>query len=211
MAYRRTPQVQARLDATRARILDAALALVAGGGWRAASVAAVARRAGVATGTVYKHVSGKDELFAEVFRRAAGVELAAVAAATDGEGSPLARLEAGLRVFAERALAGRQLAYALLAEPADPAVEAARLTFRAAYRARFQALLDEAVAAGELPEHDPALVAAVLTGAMGEALIGPLAAVASAPDGAPDGPVDALVAACLRALPHPAPTGPDLT
>jgi AcrR family transcriptional regulator len=205
MVYRRTPQVQARLEATRARILDAALALVAGGGWRAASVAAVARRAGVATGTVYTHVSGKDELFVEVFRRVAGIELATVSAATAGDGSPTERLEAGLRVFAARARSGPRLAYALLAEPADPAVEAERLTFRAAYRARFEGLLDEAVAVGDLPRHDTALVAAVLTGAMGEALIGPLATVTSAPDGSRSEQLEALVAACLRALPRPAP------
>jgi AcrR family transcriptional regulator len=196
--------MQARLDATRARILDAALTVVAGGGWRAASVAAVARRAGVATGTVYKHVSGKEELFVEVFRRAAGVELATVSAATAAGGSPVERLEAGLRVFAARALSGTQLAYALLAEPADPAVEAERLTFRAAYRTRFQELLGEAVAVGKLPGHDTALVAAVLTGAMGEAVIGPLATVTSAPDGSRNEQIEALVAACLRALPRPA-------
>jgi AcrR family transcriptional regulator len=196
--------MQARLDATRARILEAAQALVASGGWRAATVAAVARRAGVATGTVYRHVSGKDELFVEVFRRAAGIELATVSAATAGDGSPVERLEAGLRLFADRALSGPQLAYALLAEPADPAVEADRLTFRAAYRTRFEALLDEAVAVGELPGHDTALVAAVLTGAMGEALIGPLATVTPAPEGSRGEQLEALVAACLRALPRPA-------
>jgi AcrR family transcriptional regulator len=203
MAYRRTTQMQARLDATRARILDAALTLVAGGGWRAATVAAVARRAGVATGTVYKHVSGKDELFVEVFRRAAGIELATVSAATVGNGSPTERLEAGLRMFAARALSGPRLAYAMLAEPAEPAVEEERLTFRAAYRTLFEVLLDEAVAVGELPGHDTVLVAAVLTGAMGEALVGPLATVTSAPDGSRNDELEALVAACLRALPRP--------
>jgi AcrR family transcriptional regulator len=204
MAYRRTPQMQARLDATRARIVDAALGLVAGGGWRAAAVAEVASEAGVATGTVYEHVSGKDALFAEVFRRAARIELGMVTAATAGDGSPVERLEAGLRVFAERALAGPRLAYALLVEPADPAVEVERLSFRAAYRSQFEEVLREAVAVGELPGHDTALVAAVLTGAMAEALIGPLATVTSVPDGPRNDELEALVAACLRALPRPA-------
>lgn len=203
-----------RIDAARDRIIQATADLVAQGGWTAATVAAVARRAGVATGTVYTHVSGKDELFAEVFRRAAGHELEHVAAAADGSAAPLERLEAALRGFAERALRGRRLAHALLAEPAGPAVEVERLTYRRAYHQLFRELLEAAIVAGELPDHDTTVVAAVLTGAMGEVLIGPVATVADV-TGRPEQTrhVEALVAACLRALPAtpettPLPVGP---
>ena len=37
------------------------------------------------------------------------------------------RIAAGVETFARRALRGRRLAWALLAEPVDPAVEAERL------------------------------------------------------------------------------------
>jgi len=204
MAYRRTAQVQARLDATRDRIIDAAVRLVASGGWAAASVAAVAREAGVATGTVYRHLADKDDLLAAAFRRAASHELTVVTDAAQPNDHHLdaaSSIEVALRVFAERALRGRRLAYALLAEPAGPAVEAERLTYRAGYRALFRELLDRGVAAGALHDHDTEVVAAVLVGAMGEALVGPLAPVVdrAAPDA--DAKVDALVAACLRAVP----------
>ena len=42
------------------------------------------RRAGVATGSVYRHFPSKAELFAEVFRRAAQREVDAVAGAAGG-------------------------------------------------------------------------------------------------------------------------------
>src|SRR3954471_13813766 len=105
MPYRPTERTEARRAAARERIVRAAHELVAGDGFGAASIAAVAARAGVATGTVYRHFSSKGELFAEVFRRAAQHEVDAVADAED--------LSAGVETFARRALAGRRPARAL--------------------------------------------------------------------------------------------------
>jgi AcrR family transcriptional regulator len=202
MAYRRTAEVEARLAAVRARIIEATTELVAGGGWGAATIVAAAEQAEIATGTVYRHFATKDELFAEVFRRAAGRELDRVTAAASAPGTAARRIDAALRTFAERALRGRRLAYALLAEPAAPAVEAERLVYRQGYRSVFAEVLDLGIAAGELAPHDTALAAAALTGAMGEALVGPLAPIPEAFDRATSQTrVDDLVAWCLRALP----------
>ena len=71
------------------------------------------------------------------------------------------------------------MAYALLAEPVDPAVEAERLVFRRAYAEAFAGIVARGVAAGQLPEQDVAISAAALVGALGEALVGPLAAGAA--------------------------------
>lgn len=210
MAYRRTPRTAARLRTVRERILAATLELVAADGWAAASVTAVAAAAGVATGSIYRHVESKDALFAEVFRRVAGRELERVRAAAAPPGPAAVRLEAALRVFAERALRSRRLAYALLAEPAGAAVEVERLAFRAGYRRVFRDVLADGLARGELDRHDPDVAAAVLTGAMGEALVGPLAPAATVDDAG--AVVDALVACCLRAVPvavTPAPEPPE--
>lgn len=202
MVYRRTAEEQARLDAVRDRIVGATTHLVAEGGWGAAPIAAVARGAGVATGTVYRHVRDKDELFAEVFRRAAGLELAHVTEAARTTAPAQERIAGALRTFAARALRSRRLAHALLTEPAGTVIEAERLTHRAGYHGLFADVLREGVAAGELPPHDHALVAAVLVGAMAEALVGPLAPVAAGdPDPGVARRTDDLVAACLRALP----------
>src|SRR5881227_1671834 len=77
--YRPTERTEARRAETRERIVSAALDQLAEGGYASASVQAVARRAGVATGSVYRHFPSKSELFAEVFKRASARELAVMA------------------------------------------------------------------------------------------------------------------------------------
>lgn len=199
MAYRRTERVEERLAETRERIVGAAFDLVSRGGYRAASIAAVADRAGVATGSVYRHFSSKAELFAEVFRRASGRELEVVREITRRPGmSPVERLTLALETFASRALRGRRLAYALLAEPADPAVDEERLRFRRAYRDGFARLLREAIAAGELPAQDVPVAAAALVGAMGEALVGPLSPTSR--NGDAGELIGSIVSFCTRAM-----------
>lgn len=160
----------------RERIARAAHQVVAEGGYAAASVQAVAERAGVAVGSVYRHFPSKSELFAEVFRRASQRELDVLAALASEPGPVRERVAAATEGFARRALAGPVLAYALIAEPVDPAVEAERLEFRRGYRDAFAAALREGVETGELREHDSQTVAAALVGALAEALVGPLAA-----------------------------------
>lgn len=173
MAYRETPRTQQRRAEQRAAIVRAATELVAKGGYREASVAAVARRAGVATGTVYRHFPGKADLLAEVFRTASQREVDAVTQATSADTDAAQRIATAVETFARRALQGRRLAWALIAEPVDPRVEAERLAFRRAYAAAFQRAIEDGIAARELPEQDARLVATALVGAIGEALVGP--------------------------------------
>jgi AcrR family transcriptional regulator len=176
MPYRPTERTEARRAATRERIVSAALDQLADGGYASASVQAVASRAGVATGSVYRHFPSKSELFAEVFRRASAGEMALFAGATGDRGRPAAeRIAAAVESFARRALAGPTRAYALIAEPVDPSVEAERLTFRRGYRDVLAAVLRDGVESGELAPHDSESVAAALVGAIGETLVGPLA------------------------------------
>jgi AcrR family transcriptional regulator len=163
-----------RRAAARDSIVAGTLSLVAEGGWSAASMHDVARRAGVATGSLYRHFPSKGELLAEVFAEASGREQAVVRdIATDAERPPLDRLAAAIEAFAHRALASPTLAYALMAEPVDPAVEAARLASKRSYRATFAALLEEAVADGSIPPLDAPVAAAAIVGALQEALAGP--------------------------------------
>ena len=161
---------------TRRRILEAARAIVTEGGYAQASMSAVARRAGVATGTLYRHFDAKGDLFAEVFRDAAGREEDLIAAIVADHDLPVGeRLARAVEVFARRARAAPTLAYALMAEPVDPAVEDARLESKRRYHEVFAALLEEGTQRGELPSHDAEVVASALVGALQEALIGPLA------------------------------------
>jgi AcrR family transcriptional regulator len=180
MAYRRTQAVQERLDATRARIVTAAHALIAEKGYAGCSVALVADAAGVATGSVYRHFPDKGSLFAEVFRTSTQREVDAVAEAGSKPGSIEERIARAVETFAGRALKSPRLAYALIAEPVDPQVEAERLVYRRAYRDIFAQVIADAVDAGDLPPQDPEVSAAAVVGAMAEALVVPLhAGVAS--------------------------------
>ncbi|GAA2304732.1 TetR/AcrR family transcriptional regulator [Streptomyces kunmingensis] len=196
MPYRRTPAVQARLDAQRTTVLDAATALLAEHGYAGCSMSAVAARAGIATGSVYRHFPSKAELSVELFRRVVTREVAAVREAADrpGEG-PAERVVAVVETFARRALKSPRLAYALLAEPVDPAVDAERLVFRRAFRDVFAEHIADGVRNGQLPPQDAQLTAAALVGAGAEALIGPLSDPGRGPDAVP-----ALLAFTLRAL-----------
>jgi AcrR family transcriptional regulator len=200
MPYRPTERTEARKAATREAIVGAALAQVGAGGYASAGVHVVARRAGVAIGTVYRHFPSKGELFAEVFRRAAEPELDVVIEVSAADGRPAAeRIAAAVEAFCRRALAGPVLAYAQIAEPVDPAVESERLRLRVGYRDAFASVLDDGVAAGELRPHDTRTVAAALVGGLGEALVGPLAAHAR---GSKEALVATLVQFCQEALPH---------
>jgi AcrR family transcriptional regulator len=166
--------------ATRQRLLTAARELIEKGGYGSASVAAIAERAGVASGTVYRHFPSKAELFLEVFRAVcAGEERAMLAAADDAGPAAVDRLDVVLATFARRALQNRRLAWALLAEPVDPLVDAERLAYRERYARVVARELQAAIDAGEIPAQDVAFTAAVLVGGCGEALVGPLSSVDS--------------------------------
>ncbi|HJQ42009.1 MAG TPA: TetR/AcrR family transcriptional regulator [Jatrophihabitantaceae bacterium] len=176
MAYRRTPAVQARLDKQRVDLVHAAASLLADEGYAACSVAAVAARAGIAAGTVYKHFDSKADLVAEVFRTVVSREVAAVREAVEAESDVTGRVAAVVETFAGRALKSPRLAYALLTEPVDPAVDELRLEFRIAFRDIAAAAISDGVRRGVLPPQNADVVAAALVGAIGEALGGPLAA-----------------------------------
>jgi AcrR family transcriptional regulator len=170
---------QELLIPTRQRLLRAAQELIEEGGYGGAPVTAIAERAGVAAGTLYRHFSSKQELFVEVFRSVCAREERAmrlIALQMSPAGS-VARLEAVLATFAERALRNPRLAWALIAEPVDPLVDAERLAYRRRYAEVIAESLRAGIAAGELPEQNIELTAAALVGGCGEALVGPLSPV----------------------------------
>lgn len=184
------------LAPTRERLLHAAQQVIEEGGYGAASVAAIADRAGLAAGTLYRHFDSKEGLFVELFRAVCSREERAMRAAADedtGRGA-VARLEWVLGTFAERALRNPRLAWALIAEPVDPRVDAERLAYRGRYARVVADELRAGIASGELPDQDVELTAAALVGGCGEALVGPLSPAAGAR------PSDDEVVAALRAF-----------
>jgi AcrR family transcriptional regulator len=201
MPYRPTDRTEARKARAREAILGAAIDQLADGGYASATVQAVAERASVATGTLYRHFPSKADLFAEAFRRASTRELDVFAEAmAEADRSVAERVATAVEAFARRALASPTRAYALIAEPVDPAVEAERLAFRRGYRDLLVRVLQDGVDSGELAAHDSQTVAAALVGAIGEALVGPLSP-ANGHRRRREALIASLIQFCLSSLP----------
>lgn len=184
---------------TRDRLLRAASELLEEGGYAAAPVGAIAGRAGLAAGALYRHFSSKAELFVEVFRRVAEDELARMAAAAERSSDFEERLESVIRTYATSAFRRPRLAWALVYEPVDPLVDAERLVYRRRYRDGMAALLRDGVNTGAIPEQHLEVTAAAVVGAIAEALVGPLSPLS--PDTQSESRVvAAIVEFCRRAV-----------
>ncbi|AGM06551.1 TetR family transcriptional regulator [Amycolatopsis keratiniphila] len=162
------------MDAQRDAVLAAAMEQLAERGYAGCSVAAVAERAGVAVGSVYRHYPTKAALVVELFRKVVTREVEAVREVSERPGTPAERVVAVFDTFASRALKTPRMAYALLAEPVDAPIEAERLVFRRAFRDVVAQHVADGVRSGVLPAQDADVTAAALVGAAAEVLIGPL-------------------------------------
>ena len=199
MAYRQTVKGIQRHAEKRALILKAARDLVADGGWAAAQIDHVAVKAGVATGSVYRHWPSKAALFAEIVATISTREIEIVRAIADTSLPPAEKLADAIRAFAMRALQGRRLAYALIAEPVDPEVESVRLDYRAQLALCFERILRGGIMRSVFPRMDPAVGAACIVGAFIEALVGPLAPTKGTGPRAERHLVEQITQFCLRA------------
>jgi AcrR family transcriptional regulator len=136
-----------RADAlrNRERVLKAAKAVFSAGG-PDASLEAVARRAGVGIGTLYRHFPSREALFEAVYRHEVD-ELAALAEQL-GAAAPVEALRLWLRSNVEFIATKKGMAAALaLAGQGTPELRA--YSFDRLTKA-IRALLDRAVAAGEI-------------------------------------------------------------
>lgn len=175
MPYRRTENVVRRLAEREDAILDAAVAVAAEGGMGAVQIVPVARRAGIATGTMYRYFPSKTDLIAELVAAVAARELGAMQVAATAAPGPLSALTASIATFAARALQARRLAWAVIAEPVDGHIDAVRLDFRKSLAIEMETRIRLAIACGHLPEQNSGLAASAIVGALLEGLIGPLA------------------------------------
>ena len=175
MPYRRTENVVRRLAAREQAILNAALSLAGDGGMEAVQIAAVAKRANIAAGTVYRYFPSKTDLIGDVIATVSEREMAAMRRAADAAPGPLSALAACIATFAARTLSERRLAWAVLAEPIEAEAGAMRLDFRQSIAAEIEARIRAARTRQLLPEQDARATAPAIVGAVLEGLIGPLA------------------------------------
>ena len=198
MAYRATPNTEARKAQIRARLLKEGLALVSQGGFKTVTIGSVAKAAEVATGTVYRHFTSKTHLCTEIFQLGTEREVSKVRDTLAQEGDIATLLESATRVFMGRAIKGRTLAYAMIAEAVDEELDEERRRYREIWADTYVPILQRGIDSGVLPAQSAALSAVGLVGAMAETLVGPLSPSTRHFDVTQL--TDAMVAFCLRAV-----------
>jgi AcrR family transcriptional regulator len=102
-------------DDTRHRLFAAAAALFSECGYAGTTVAAIARRAGVAKGTFFVHFASKDAVAVELVRLQVGAARRARVRAIEAGGSPLEALRISVLTLGEQAGQSRALSRAVLA------------------------------------------------------------------------------------------------
>jgi AcrR family transcriptional regulator len=161
----------ARRQATRQKLYEAAVTLIAEQGFSATTVDEIAERAGVAKGTVYYNFASKNELFEELLRHGVGLLTASLRAADTATaaagGSRVDALDAMLRAgleFIARYPSVTQLYVAELWRT-NRAWQGTLMLVRSDAVSAVEKVLAEAVATGELSEEiDVPLTAAALFG-----------------------------------------------
>ncbi|MGW6983353.1 TetR/AcrR family transcriptional regulator [Streptomyces sp. NPDC054932] len=160
-----------RRAATRQKLYEAAVTLIAEQGFSATTVDEIAERAGVAKGTVYYNFASKNELFEELLRHGVGlltVSLRTAAEETEARGgSRVEALDAMIRaglVFIDRYPAFTQLYVAELWRT-NRAWQSTLMVVRQEAVAVVEKVLREGVERGELSaEIDVPLTAAAMVG-----------------------------------------------
>lgn len=142
-------------DQTRERLARAALELFTTEGFRGTTTALIAARAGIAEGTIYRHFRGKEELFAELRRRALTWATELVGATEDAERPPVPRdqLQRIGRALIEGAHRDPAQLRLVLGGRGDPPLDAAGADRDRAFREALQRVIaagksDGAVRAG---------------------------------------------------------------
>ncbi len=161
----------ARRQATRQKLYEAAVTLIAEQGFSATTVEEIAERAGVAKGTVYYNFASKNDLFEELLRHGVGlltVSLRTAAEETEARGgSRVEALDAMIRaglVFIDRYPAFTQLYVAELWRT-NRAWQSTLMVVRQEAVAVVEKVLREGVERGELSaEIDVPLTAAAMVG-----------------------------------------------
>lgn len=163
-----TPRNDRRHERAKQRrvILDAATALFAAHGYHAASMQAIAARAGVSVGYLYKHFAGKEEIFQAILTSHLD-RIDELSAEVQQQGlAPLDELRAALAVIARHFDANRDF-MRIYHDNLDAVLEHSR-DKRAGHHRLLLSVLQRAHAAGEVRDADFELVASAVLGASRE-------------------------------------------
>lgn len=174
MNYKRSALMQERLRQNREAILQAAKQLISQGGIKDAQIQAMADLAGVSNGLVYRYFDNKNHIIIEVLSEAIMRETDILKQIAGQEGPAQDKLHKAVRVFVKRALSNPKLAYSLMLEPADAAVEEARFKSKQIVKEAIEHILKEGQAQAVFEFEDVSVTAQCIVGAMTFAVIEPL-------------------------------------
>jgi AcrR family transcriptional regulator len=194
------PRLRRRGPDKHPLILKAARRLVAEMGFREVQMSAVAEAAGIAIGTLYRYFPSKNDLMMEVVAVTAQREVDVVAGTVMTEGNAAERLGLAAWTFASRALRGRRLSHALVAEPVEPEIEAVRLKYHQALARVFITIIEQGIRSGEFPEQNIHASADCIVGCLFEGLVGPLTAETVSRDAKMSEQAVAIISFCLRGV-----------
>lgn len=160
-------------NATRERILRAALAVFARKGYHRAAVDDIVRESSTSKGAVYHHFPNKEALFLALVDDFAGHLAGSVAAAIAASHGALGKVEAALRAGLETFARHRDLARLILLESTSvgSAYGAKRAEIHGSFTALIQRYLDQAAAEGSIPPLDTRIATLAWLGAINELVI----------------------------------------
>lgn len=155
---------------TRERILAAAVDVFAAKGYQQAGVEDIVEASRTSKGAFYHYFPSKQGIFLTLMDDLAALVEDGVEAAIGAEQGAIAKVEAALRVVLETVATQRNLAKILLVEAMGlgPAFEEKRLDIHRRFARLIQRHLDRAVADGDIPTQDTALVSQAWIGALNE-------------------------------------------
>lgn len=168
----RRTQAQRRA-ATRAALLSAARALFATSGFTEVSTQQIVEAAGVTRGALYHQFADKADLFTAVYEEVEQELVADVAAgiAQQNPSGPTEAMRVGARLFLQRCSAADVHRIVLVDAPAVLGWARWREVGAKYGLGVIEAMLGEAVTAGEIPEQPLRATAHVLLGALDEAAL----------------------------------------
>ena len=174
MSYKRSPLMQKRMEQNREAILQSARELIAQGGIKDAQIQAIAERAGVSSGLVYRYFDNKSQVLIEVLSEAIQHEVKILNHIAESELSSKQKLDKAVTTFVKRAMNSPQLAYSLMFEPVDTELEHERFRSKQLIKQSIKEILAAGKINGEFGFEDLNTAALCVVGAMTFVVIEPL-------------------------------------
>jgi AcrR family transcriptional regulator len=162
-----------RTAATRAALVDAARKLFASKGFNEVSTQGIVAEAGVSRGALYHQFEDKTDLFAAVYEQVEAELVADVAQAivTEAPEGPLAAMRLGARLFLDRCAAPSVQRIVLIDAPSVLGWERWREVGAKYGLGVIEALLQQAIVAGEIADQPVHATAHLMLGALDESAL----------------------------------------